>query len=195
MYSRLIRGVYTVARRGRSRLSVWLTRLQYPDCTVEPGVRLGRNVRIKVTDGGHCYIGRHCVISDNCTLTVKGGRLLIGEHTFFGPGCVVCANQLINIGDHCLIAEYVTLRDQNHGISLPEQNADATDSVEPFSSQPMQCSPIHLGHNVWLGAKVSVLSGVAIGDNCVAAAHACVIKDVADRSLVAGIPARTVRSI
>lgn len=58
----------------------------------------------------------------------------------------------------------------------------------------MKTLPIHVGNDVWIGNRVSILKGVTIGDGSVVAAGAVVNRDVPAHSLVAGVPARLVRS-
>ncbi|MCB1285530.1 MAG: transferase [Microthrixaceae bacterium] len=55
--------------------------------------------------------------------------------------------------------------------------------------------PIRIGSNVWLGDKVTVLKGVTIGDNVIVGANAVVTSDVEPGTIVAGVPARPIRSI
>ena len=55
--------------------------------------------------------------------------------------------------------------------------------------------PINIGDDVWLGGNVTILPGVTIGDNVVVAAGAVVTKDVPSGRVVAGVPARIVRTL
>lgn len=55
--------------------------------------------------------------------------------------------------------------------------------------------PVKLGDNVWIGGGASILPGVTIGDNCVIGAGSVVTKDVESNTIVAGNPARFIRSI
>lgn len=55
--------------------------------------------------------------------------------------------------------------------------------------------PIIIGNDVWIGGNVTVLPGVHIGNNVVVAAGAVVTKDVPDNTLVAGVPARKIRTL
>lgn len=55
--------------------------------------------------------------------------------------------------------------------------------------------PVHIGNDVWLGGNVTILPGVTIGNNVVVAAGAVVTKDIPDNSLVAGVPAKLIRTI
>lgn len=53
--------------------------------------------------------------------------------------------------------------------------------------------PVVIGNDVWIGAYVSILPGVRIGDGAVIAAGAVVTKDVEPYAIVGGVPAKTIR--
>lgn len=55
--------------------------------------------------------------------------------------------------------------------------------------------PIKIRKNAWLGAGVTVLPGVTIGENAVVAANSTVTKDIPADSIVAGTPAKVIRSL
>ena len=59
----------------------------------------------------------------------------------------------------------------------------------------MHPAPIVIGRNVWIGSNATVLPGVTIGDDAVVAAASVVTKDVPEKSVVVGSPARVVRSV
>lgn len=52
---------------------------------------------------------------------------------------------------------------------------------------------VTIGHDVWLGSQVMIMSGVSIGHGAVIAARAVVTKDVAPYAVVGGNPAREIR--
>ena len=169
----------------RSKLRCQLIQLKYP-CTIGSDVKIGRNVQFSVTDGGSVIIGDGTLIKDNCVIVAKRGSLVIGKNSFIGWGTIICSNQEIEIGDDCLIAEFVTIRDQNHGTSL---------ASGPFHKQPMTISPVEIGDNVWIGAKASVLAGSSIASNSIVAAHCVVNTNVASQTIVGGIPASVIKTL
>lgn len=56
-------------------------------------------------------------------------------------------------------------------------------------------SPITIGNNVWIGANVTILPGVTVGEDAVIAAGAVVTSDVAAGTVVGGVPAKFLKSI
>jgi maltose O-acetyltransferase len=54
-------------------------------------------------------------------------------------------------------------------------------------------TPIHIGDDVWIGARVIILPGVNIGSHCIIGAGSVVTKDVPDYAIVGGVPAKIIR--
>jgi acetyltransferase-like isoleucine patch superfamily enzyme len=106
----------------------------------------------------------------------------LGEGVFINSGCRFQDQGGIYIGSRSLIGHNCMIATLNHNMD-PAQRGNVTPS------------PVHIGADVWLGANVTVLPGVTIGDGAVVAAGAVVAKDVAPRTLVAGVPAREVRRL
>ena len=65
---------------------------------------------------------------------------------------------------------------------------------KPFERKIISKGPVIIGDNVWIGDKVTILSGVRIGNGVVVAANSVVTKDVPEYCVVAGNPARVIRS-
>lgn len=55
--------------------------------------------------------------------------------------------------------------------------------------------PVVIGNGVWIGANVTILGGVNIGDGAVVAAGAVVTKDVPAKTLVGGVPAKIIKQL
>jgi len=60
---------------------------------------------------------------------------------------------------------------------------------------PDQVKPVVIGDDAWIGSHAIILPGVTVGRGAVGAAGSVVTKDVAPRTMVAGNPARLVRTL
>lgn len=113
-----------------------------------------------------------------------GARLEIGQGTFINYGCSIAATELVQIGPRCNIGTYVMIMDNDFHRLEPERRQERPPSA-----------PIILEENVWLGGRVTVLSGVTIGSGSVVGAGSVVTKSIPPRTLAAGVPARVIRPL
>lgn len=113
--------------------------------------------------------------------TEFGKNLSLGQDVFINLGCRFQDVGGITIGDGTLIGHGSTLTTLNHRVD-PDRRAD------------MVPAPVRIGRKVWLGAAVTVVPGVTIGDGAIVGAGSVVTKDVPANAIVAGVPARLVRT-
>lgn len=111
-----------------------------------------------------------------------GKNITVGKNVFINSGCRFQDQGGITIGDGALIGHNAVLTTLNHDFS-PEKRS----SMHP--------APVVIGKNVWLGANVTVVPGVTIGDNAVIAAGAVVTGDIPAGVIAAGVPAKILREI
>jgi acetyltransferase-like isoleucine patch superfamily enzyme len=137
---------------------------------------------------GRLQIGRHALLEPNVWITAPGqARVRIGEGAFLNMGVMIAAEQLVEIGDHCMLANGCFVSDSTHRYD---------DLEKPITWQGFQSKgPTRIGENCWLGANVAVTSGVSIGKRCVIGANSVVTKDIPPFSIAAGAPARVLRKI
>lgn len=112
-----------------------------------------------------------------------GLSIRVGRNVFVNHGCTLNDIGGIEIGDDVMLGPNVSLLTSGHPLDPATRRRAIT------------AAPIRLGNNVWIGASAIVLQGVTIGDDSVVAAGAVVTRDVPAGVLVAGVPARVVRSI
>lgn len=160
-------------------------RMAYPGVRVHRSVIFGKGVTVRAFDGAQLEIGEGSVVLEYAQLQVEGGSLVIGSNCLIGRGSVVVCSDRIEIGDGTLIAEHVTIRDQDHN-----HRGDGT-----LLSQGSTTAPIRIGHDVWLGAKVTVTRGVEIAPHAVVGANAVVTASLPDRGVYVGAPARLLRRV
>ena len=113
-----------------------------------------------------------------------GGRnLRFGRNVFVNHGCTAMDFGGIDIGDDVLIWPNVQLLSSGHPLDPATRRHSIT------------TAPIRIGRGVWIAAGATILQGVTVGDDAVVAAGAVVTKDVPARTLVAGVPARVIRTL
>jgi acetyltransferase-like isoleucine patch superfamily enzyme len=115
--------------------------------------------------------------------TTGGENIRVGRNVFINQNCTLYDLGGIDIGDEVMIGPNVSLITSGHPIAPSQRRAGVT------------ASPIVLERNVWLGAGVTIIGGVTVGENSVVAAGSVVTRDVPPNTLVGGNPARVIRSI
>ncbi|MEZ5645265.1 MAG: acyltransferase [Burkholderiaceae bacterium] len=151
-------------RIARSKFALASARLRLRAGTLPSDLNLARGVVLAATDGGSVRFGVGTSIDRNATLIAKHGTLNFDAGAYIGIGAIIVCRSSIKVGRNALFAEYVTIRDQDHTIAPTGDKGRVG-----FTT-----SPIVIGDNVWLGAKVTVIQGVTIGNNVVVGANSVV---------------------
>lgn len=111
-----------------------------------------------------------------------GRHIHLGKNVFINHGCSFLDLGGITIEDEVMIGPRVNLITEDH-------------PVDPASRKTLILKPILVKRNAWIAANATILPGVTIGENSVVAAGAVVRNDVPDNTVVAGIPARVVKTL
>jgi acetyltransferase-like isoleucine patch superfamily enzyme len=145
------------------------------------------NVLEALTEG-RLEIGANTLLEPGVWITAPApARIRIGSGTFLNLGVMVAALSLVEIGDHCMLANGCFVTDADHRVD---------DLSRPITWQGFTTSgPTRVGDNVWCGANVVVTSGVTIGERCVVGANSVVTRDLPPYSVAAGAPARVIREL
>lgn len=127
-------------------------------------------------------IGEGTVIKKDAQICAcnEGARVKIGSGTTIGDYAYIYASERIYIGSKVLVAPFCYLVDGNHG----------TRRSTPIREQELETAPITINDDVWLGAKVTVLPGVTIGQGAIVAAGSVVTKSVPQYEIWGGVPAK-----
>jgi acetyltransferase-like isoleucine patch superfamily enzyme len=165
-----------LARVARRRLALaWRGGRIGRRCSIAPGVRL------------ECGRGRPIVLGDGVRLqrgvrlsTAAGGRIILEDRVYIGEYGTVLSAAEICIARDTIIAPHVHIEDFDAADAAPEGGSLAAD-------------PIRIGRDVWFGAGVTVRRGVQVGDQAVLGAGAVADRDIPDRGVAVGVPARVVR--
>lgn len=155
-----------------------------------------------VTIASHCEIDGYAsdkIVFGDCVKIGSYSKLLSTSHfSKYGKGLVMGSNSAvgdfthfgatggIKIGNDVIMGSYVSFHSENHNFS---------DTTKLIKEQGVNSKGIKIGNNIWVGAKVTFLDGCEVGDNSVVAAGAVVIGKFPDNSIIAGVPAKIIRSI
>jgi acetyltransferase-like isoleucine patch superfamily enzyme len=111
-------------------------------------------------------------------------HLVVGPHVFVNRNCYFDLEAPIIIEEHATVGHGSTLITTVHDMGDADHRAGRTSS-----------RPITIGRGSWLGAGCTILPGVSIGHGAVVATGAVVTRDVPPNVLVAGVPARVIRTL
>ena len=155
------------------------------------GTRFGKVEYL--TGHQHIQIGHNTIFLPHLFLTAWGEhddsiKISIGDYCSIGAYCHISAYNKVSIGNHVLIGKWVSIVDNDHG----ETNKESL-MIPPLERKLVSKGPIVIGHYVWIGDKVTILSGVTIGNNSVIAANSVITKDVPPFSVVAGNPGKVIK--
>lgn len=129
-------------------------------------------------------VGDNVRIEDGCYLKSVQG-LSVGSNVSIWPMTYIEASGGVTIGSDVSIAHGVTVMSEEHEYGSHDR---------PIKDQGKRFAPVVIEDNVWIGAKAVILSGVTIHSGAVVGAGAVVTKDVPANAVVAGVPARVIKT-
>jgi acetyltransferase-like isoleucine patch superfamily enzyme len=155
----------------------------YEFCSISPDVKLGDNVKLsKFINLYGCSIGHNTKI---------GAVVEVQKNATIGNNC--------KISSHTFICEGVTIEDDvfvGHGVmfindTYPRATSDG--SLQTEADWAVEPTVVKKGASI--GSNSTILSKVTIGENAIVGAGSVVTKDVPPNTIVAGNPARIIRTI
>lgn len=154
-------------------------------------VRLGANVMIDdlcVLDakgqGSEIVLGNQILVGRNTILSCTDGTIRMGDFISMGPSCYLVSKSHIEIGSNVSFGPGTQMLAGGHAFEDPDT---------PVIHQTRVHKGITVGDNVWFGANVTILDGVAIGQDAIVGAGSVVSKDVPEYAVVLGNPARVIQ--
>ena len=181
-----------IFNRLRSGELVWLTDPEYPK--VEAIVRRTMQLSADLNSATDIDQARQILseitgneIDASTTVFIPfyinfGKFTSIGKNVFINHACSFLDLGGITIENDVLIGPRVNLVTENH-------------PSDPAERRSLITKPIVIKRNAWLGANVTILPGVTVGENAIVAAGAVVAKDVPANTVVGGVPAKFIKSI
>lgn len=132
-----------------------------------------KNSNLNVLGKFYFYTGCKVVVRENA-------NLILGDGSFINVDSKIYCTKKIEIGKNTFIGEEVIIRD--------------TDEHSIIRKDYKNTLAIKIGDNVWIGMRAMILKGVTIGDGAIIAAGSIVTKDVPNNCLVAGNPAKIIKT-
>lgn len=113
-------------------------------------------------------------------------RITIRDDVYIGNAFHIVSAYGITIGSGCVISDFVYMNDHGHGLDPSE----GLIMNQPLSSK----GEVHIGDHCFIGYRSIILSGVTLGHHCVVGAGSVVTKSYPDYSVIAGNPARLIKT-
>ena len=120
---------------------------------------------------------------------------IIRDQVEIGDNAVIMMGAVINIGAEIGAGTMIDMGAILGGRAEVGENSHiGAGSVLSGVIEPANATPVRVGNNVLIGANAVILEGVQIGDNAVVAAGSVVTKDVEPGTVVAGVPAKVIKT-
>lgn len=136
-----------------------------------------RNVLLRIDKDAELIVSGDFSVFYGCDIILFENAKLVVGNSFINSDAKIRCHKSITIGDDCVISHDFTVMDSNaHSI-----NGDK------------KTKPVVINNHVWIGTRVTILSGVCVGEGAVIAAGSVVTKDVPPHSIVGGNPAKVIK--
>lgn len=170
-------------------------------------VTIGKGVTIK--NPQFVSIGDNVDIEDGCTLIARGekgitidnrvsikervyldtedpdnGYIHISDHCYIGMGTTLFGHRGLEIGEHCLLAQNITLTPYSHIYDDPERIIWVQDG---------HSKKVTIGRDCYIGMGVCIMYSGDIGEGSVIGAGSVVVKPIPAYSVAVGVPAKVIK--
>lgn len=142
-------------------------------CWSKNGIRIGTDFSL----------GENSVLTNGFNPFADIGVVEIGSNVGIGGQSYISCPSSIRIGDNTITGQYLSIHAQNHVFE---------DDSKPIRLQKTTAQGVVIGCDCWIGAKVTILDGVNIGDGSIIAAGAVVTQSFPAKSIIGGVPAKLI---
>lgn len=137
------------------------------------------------------------VILKGTLVSEYGGKIIMGNYSQLGFGSKILSVNSVIVGDYTAIAGNVVICDNNNHPVNPHDRLIIRKTLPGSIERSWKYSdnaPIIIGENCWIGENSRICKGVTIGDGSIVAANSVVTKNVPANCIVAGNPAKIVKT-
>jgi maltose O-acetyltransferase len=147
-----------------------------------PGWQVAHGVRRNLVKHIFEYCGTNVKIEQHAYFG-SGSNIRVGHRAMIGHNARI--DHLVTIGDDVLMGPDVIIYSNSHEFSRLDI---------PINRQGAELNrPVVVGNDVWIGARVIILPGVAIGNGVIIGAGSVVTKSIHANAIVGGVPARVIK--
>lgn len=161
--------------------------VQYPDKILNPH-----------KDAGRIVIGESSILKCEIQLLGHGGRVLIGDYCHVGENSYLWSGMSIRIGNRVLIGHGCNVFDNDihpMGAGLRHKQYVEIITIGQPKKITLNDSEVVIEDDVWIGANVTVLKGVRIGEGAIIGANSVVTKNIEPYTVNAGNPTRVLKKV
>lgn len=142
-----------------------------------------------ITRSGFGYLADNVILTPPQIVDSKHNIYIYANTSIGSNAYISTPNARFIVKSNCMIAEGLTVHTGNHAMIVGLFGPQITDKNKPKGYD----KDIIVEDDVWIGCRVTILSGVHIGRGAVIAAGAVVSRDVLPYSIVGGVPARFIK--
>lgn len=154
--------------------------------SVGDNVIIGDDTTIIARAGSEITIGNHVRLQQRVYLDTerKTGYIHIGNDVYIGTGTTLFGHVGLEIGDHVLMAQNITLTPYSHIYDDPDTT---------IIKQGGHCEKVTIGRDVYVGMGVCIMYSGNIGEGSVIGAGSTVVKPIPPYSVAVGSPAKVIK--
>ena len=156
--------------------------------TLGNNVIIGDNVTLIAAGEGGIVLGDNVCIKDRVYLDSERdetGYIHVGNNTYIGTGTTLHGHMGLEIGDHCLLAQNITMTPYSHHYEDPNHD---------IAVQGGHCRKVTIGRDVYIGMSTTILYSGDIGEGSVIGSGSVVVKPIPPYSVAVGVPAKVIRN-
>lgn len=172
----LAEGQFFFIRKKNAKINIEMGDLTFNHRRLNPEPYVGvlkmmEDATINVSKGFSIFGGHHIILMKDAKLNLGSG--------YINRNVKIRCFKEISIGENVAISENVTMWD--------------TDAHTIVGKENEITKPIKIGNHVWIGNNVTILKGVTIGDGAIIAAGSVVTRNIPEKCLAGGVPAKVIK--
>jgi acetyltransferase-like isoleucine patch superfamily enzyme len=150
---------------------------------LEDGVHINALGERGIKFGNNVTIGKNSILICTGVIRSRGVGISIGDNSAVGSQSFLGGQGGIDIGQNVIMGPGVRIFSENHNYA---------DVSIPIRLQGESRRGVKIGDDCWIGASVTIVDGVSLGEGSIVAAGAVVTKSFPARSILAGVPGRLI---